>query len=543
MKMFDKVDKTIFFSSIIISIALVTWNGMASSHFTEVTGAIFNAMNGAFGWLFMAGYNFFVVALLALALSKYGKVRLCKNYNDAPQYKLMTWVAMMFASGLGVGLTYYGIYVTLDHYYAPPFALAPQSSDAWRVGMTYATWYHALHPWAGYAIVGLIIAYFAYNRNVGGLFSTPLVSLFGTKNADGTLKTEVWYGKLIDVYVIILTLVGICASYAIACAMIGSGLHQVFDIEHNMALRLIILAICSVILCLSCNSGVSKGMALMSDWNLRLCYLLMAMVVVFGPTVKILKGIIQGFGDVLIYFIPMSFFMDATGETQAALGWDFARDWPVMLLAFFMAWTPFVGIFIAKVSRGRTIREFVFGAIFLPALFALVWNTVIGTSAIVMDLGSGGGLMKAINGQWSTCLFVLFQNMPLTIAFSVIALILCVTFILTSCDSGDYCISVLSCRGEIDPPAIVRVVWAIVMGGFATIFVVGGAKAIQNIQGIAALPMFFLIPLMFIAFMRAMRADYLNIYRKQIRLAEIRELKELDDSITDADRESMGYTH
>lgn len=537
--MFKKVDKTIFISSIILSLALVAWNGVAGQNFMETTGAIFNAMNGAFGWLFMAGYNFFVVVLLALACTKYGKVKLCKNYNDKPQYRLMTWVAMMFASGLGVGLTYYGIYVTLDHYYAPPFALAPQSSDAWRVGMTYATWYHALHPWAGYAIVGLIIAYFAYNRGIGGLFSTPLISLLNDKNPDGTLKETTWYGKVIDVYVVILTLVGVCASYAIACAMIGSGLEQVFGIRHDMMLRLIILAVCSVILCLSCNSGVSKGMALMSDWNLRLCYVLLAMFVVFGPTVEIFKGVIQGVGDFLIYFVPMSFFMDSTGATQATLGWDFARDWPVMLLAFFMAWTPFVGIFIAKVSRGRTIREFIFGAIFLPTLFALIWNCVIGTTAIFMDVQSAGGLMAQINKQWSTCLFVVFQHLPLTMLFSAIALVLCITFILTSCDSADYCISVLSCRGEIDPPAAVRLVWAIIMGGFATIFVIGGAKAIQNIQGIASLPMFFLIPLMFLAFFKVMKQDYNALYKKQIRIAELDKLKELDDSITEEDRRAM----
>lgn len=537
--MFKKVDKTIFISSIILSLALVAWNGVAGQNFMETTGSIFNAMNGAFGWLFMVGYNFFVVVLLALACTKYGKVKLCKNYNDKPQYKLMTWVAMMFASGLGVGLTYYGIYVTLDHYYAPPFALAPQSSDAWRVGMTYATWYHALHPWAGYAIVGLIIAYFAYNRGIGGLFSTPLISLFNDKNPDGTLKETTWYGKVIDVYVVILTLVGVCASYAIACAMIGSGLEQVFGLKHDMMLRLIILAVCSVILCLSCNSGVSKGMALMSDWNLRLCYVLLAMFVIFGPTVEIFKGVIQGVGDFLIYFIPMSFFMDSTGATQAALGWDFARDWPVMLLAFFMAWTPFVGIFIAKVSRGRTIREFIFGAIFLPTLFALIWNCVIGTTAIFMDVQSAGGLMAQINKQWSTCLFVVFQHLPLTMLFSAIALVLCITFILTSCDSADYCISVLSCRGEIDPPAIVRLVWALIMGGFATIFVIGGAKAIQNIQGIASLPMFFLIPLMFLAFFKVMKQDYNALYKKQIRIAELDKLKRLDDSITEEDRRAM----
>lgn len=540
MKSFNKVDKTICLSSIIFSVLLVAWNSLAGDNFTEITGAIFNTMNGLFGWLFLAGYNFFVVAMIVLACTKYGKVRLCRNHNDTPQYSLMTWVAMMFASGLGVGLTYYGIYVTLDHYYAPPFALVPQSSDAWRVGLTYATWYHALHPWAGYSIVGLIIAYFAYNRNIGGLFSTPLINLFRAKNPSDSITDHTWYGKVIDSYVIILTLVGVCASYAIACAMIGSGLDYVFGIHHDMVLRLVILAICSVILCLSCNSGVSKGMALMSDWNLYLCYILLGMFIVFGPTIKILKGVIQGAGDLLIYFIPMSFFLDATGSTQAALGWDFARDWPIMLLAFFMAWTPFVGIFIAKISRGRTIREFVLGSIFVPAVFALIWNTVIGTTAITMDIESGGALMQLINKEWSSCLFILFKNMPLTAVFSVVALVLCVTFILTSCDSADYCISVLSCRGDIDPPATLRVVWAVIMGIFATIFLVGGAKAIQNIQGIATLPMFFIIPLMFLGFLRAMKADYHNIYRKQIRIMELEELKKLDSSITEEDRRNMG---
>ena len=169
-----------------------------------------------------------------------------------------------------------------------------------------------------------------------------------------------------------------------------------------------------------------------------------------------------------------------------------------------------------------------------------MWNTVIGTTAITMDIESGGALMQLINKEWSSCLFILFKNMPLTAVLSLVALVLCVTFILTSCDSADYCISVLSCRGDIDPPATLRVVWAVIMGIFATIFLVGGAKAIQNIQGIATLPMFFIIPLMFLGFLRAMKADYHNIYRKQIRIMELEELRKLDSSITEEDRRKMG---
>lgn len=534
-----KVDKTIFFASIIISLALIIWNLLANDSFTGITGAVFSKMSGVFGWLFLLGYNFFLVALIILAFSKYGKIRLCKNYNDKPEYKLMTWVAMMFASGLGVGLTYYGVYVSLDHYYNPPFGLVARSSEAWTIAPAYATWYHGLHPWAGYVIVGLIIAYFSYNQNVGGLFSTPLTYVFSKKNPDGSPKLNAGWGKAIDVYIIVVTLVGLCASYSIACSMLGAGLYNVFSINNDIVLKLIILAVLTMILVLSTYKGVSKGMAFMSDMNLYLCYIILGMMVIFGPTIDILKGLIEGISGLLGNYLKMTFFMDATGATKAAMGFDFARDWPIMLLAFFMAWTPFVGIFIAKVSRGRSIKELVLGGLLLPTIFCYVWNYIFGTSAIVLDNATNGGLMALIGGDWSNCLYALYSYLPLKIVFGILTLFVCTTFILTSCDSADYCISVLSCRGDIDPPTIVRVTWAIIMGGFATIFLIGGAKAIQNIQGIATLPMFFLIPVMFFTFMKVMKEDYKTKYCKQIRLEEMRKLQELDDSISIEDQELM----
>lgn len=540
-KFFKKVDRVIFFSSLLVTILFIIWYWTMPETFTNVTGAIFTAMNGAFGWSYMLGYLFFIVAMCYLAFSKYGRIRLCANQSDEPEYSMFTWVAMMFAAGLGVGITYYGIYVTLDHYYRPPFGLEPQSAEAWSIGINYATWYHALHPWSGYLIVGLIIAYFSYNRNAGGLFSTPLIQAFAKPNPDGTPRRETSWGKVIDAYIIFLTLGGVCASYSLACNMIGSGIEYIFGIPSTFLLRLIILAVLTAILILSTNSGLSKGMALMSDWNLRLCIIILAMFLVFGNTINLIESWIQCLGDLIINWVPMTFFMDATGSTQEALnGFDFVRDWPVMILAFFMAWTPFVGIFIAKISRGRSIRELVIGGMLLPTLFAHTWNAIVGTQAVLVDRALDGGLMKQIGGVWGSCTFALYQHMPLTVVFGVLTLILIITFILTSCDSADFTISVLSCRGDMNPPTWLRVAWAVIMSGMASIFLAGGAGAIQNIQGICTLPMFVLIPLMFVAFVKILKTDFEDKHSKQLHLERIKELRAIRDRITAEDEAAMG---
>lgn len=539
-KFFEKVDKTIFFVSLIATIAFVAWYWAMPDAFTAATGAIFTGMNTWFGWIFNYGYTFFVVAMLFLAFSKYGKIRLGYKQNDKAEFPLFTWVAMMFAAGLGVGITYYGIYVTLDHLANPPMGYTAGSIEAGFLGINFATFYHALHPWAGYLIVGLIIAYFSYNLNAGGLFSTPLIYAFGKPNADGTPRREAGWGKIIDAYVIFMTLGGICASYSLATGMIASGVEYIFGIPSSPMMQLIILVICTVILIASTNSGVAKGMALMSDWNLRLCIIILVMFVILGPTQDILASLLQCMGDLIYNFIPMSFFMDSMHTTEQAMGLDYARDWIQMLWAFFMAWTPFVGIFVAKVSRGRSIRELVLGGMFMPTIFAWAWNSIVGSTAVFTNIELNGGLMEQINGAWSSCLFALYTHMPLTIVFGVLSFILIVTFILTSCDSADYTIAVLCCRGDLNPPAMVRVVWAIIMSAMATLFLFGGAGAIQNIQGISTLPMMFIIPVMFWGFMKMLTRDYKTKYVKQLRMEQIQEWRDIDATVTAEDEAEMG---
>lgn len=539
-KFFEKVDKTIFFSSLIVTIAFVVWYWMMPDVFTATTGAIFNGMNEWFGWLFNYGYTFFIVAMLFLAFSKYGKIRIGATQNEEAEFSLFTWIAMMFAAGLGVGITYYGIYVSLDHMVNPPFGYTPGTVEAGFLGINFATFYHALHPWAGYIIVGLIIAFFSFNLKAGGLFSTPLIYAFCKPNADGTPRRETGWGKIIDAYVIFLTLGGICASYSLATGMIASGVEYIFGIPQSTMMKFIILIICTIILIASTNSGVAKGMALMSDWNLRLCIIILVLFVILGPTQDIIASLFQCMGDFIYNWIPMTFFMDAQGTTEAAMGLDYARDWIQMLWAFFMAWTPFVGIFIAKVSRGRSIRELVIGGMFMPTLFAWAWNSIVGSTAILVNQELNGGLIEQIGGVWGSSLFALYTHMPLTILFGILSFILIITFILTSCDSADYTIAVLSCRGDMNPPTGVRVVWAIIMSAFATVFLFGGAGAIQNIQGISALPMMIIIPIMFIALMKVLPKEYNTKYRKEIRLKELKEAAELDAQITAEEKAAMG---
>lgn len=540
---FQKVDKTVFIISAILSIGIIAWSYLARNSFTEVTSAAFGFMLDKFGWLFIICYTVFVIILVILAFSKYGKVRLGATQNEKPEFSKFTWVAMMFAAGQGVGLTYYALTESIDHYYKPMWGVAAKSSEAMGNGLSYTLFHFGFQPWAGYALLGLVIAFFAYNKKAGGLLSTPLTYVWGKKNPDGSPRLNAGWGKVIDSYTVVVSLLGICASLFLACSQVSAGLSYFLGWKNTTSLQIILLVISTAIFTFSSAAGVNKGMAFLSNMNMKLCYLLIAGVFLLGPTIPILENMVEGIGTFLNNYLKMSFFMDANGGTQAVLGFDWMKSWTIYWWAYYLAWTPFVGIFVAKASRGRTIKEFVLGALVLPTVFCFIWITAFGTAGIILDNASGGAIYNAITMDFATCLYALYELLPLTPVFTVATLLVCMTFILTSADSANYCISVLTCRGEINPPGSIRAFWGIIIGAFATVFMLcGGTTAIQNVQFTATLPLLVIMILMFIAFIKELRKTYNTDYALQFRLLDLKKIRKIDAAITPELEEELGIT-
>ena len=536
-----KVDKSIFIPSAIIAIALILWSCVSSESFIAVFSVAFNFLLDKFGWLYILSYTVWVVLLVWIAFSKYGKIRLGAKQNEKPEFKTFTWIAMLFAAGQGVGLTYYALSEAIEHCYLPPWAVDAWSMDAVNNSIPYTVFHFGVHPWGGYALVGLCVAYFAYNKNAGGLLSTPLTYRWGKKLPDGTRDLTTGWGKVIDSYTVICSLLGICASMCLAVGQVSAGLGYVFHVPQSSFLWMIVLIVCTVIVTITSGAGVSKGMAFLSNANMKLCYILIAAVFVLGPTIDILNNLVEQTGRYITNLIPMSFYMDAMHFGEEKLGYNWLFSWTTFWWAYYLAWTPFVGIFVAKASRGRTIRQFVFGALLMPTVFCILWITAFGTAGIVLDQAADGKIYNDIVTNFATCLYSFYEELPLSIIWMVCTVFICTTFILTSVDSANYTISVLVCRGEINPPGIIRSFWAVVICGFALVFYFSGGSAnIQTLQFTGTLPLVFIMYAQFVSFYLQIKEDYKNIYTREWRLVEYNELKQLDESIR-ADKELQEY--
>lgn len=521
MGFFKKVDKTVLFVSGAIAIFIIAWSFIATESFSTIFSTAFGYTLDKFGWLYIAVYTGIVIALLVLAFSKYGKIRLGKRQDEKPEYSTLLWIAMMFSAGQGVGLTFYGLYEPIDHFYYPLHA-EPQSAQAMNEAISQSVFHFGLQPWGGYILVGLVVAYFTYNKKANGLLSTPLTYVWGKKNSDGSPRNDLTWGKVIDSYTVIISLMGICASLFLASDQLMTGLNHQFGLPVNTMTTAIMLGVFTVIFTISSGKGVSKGMAFLSNSNMKLCYTLLIGLLILGPTITILENLVQGIGTFLLNYVDMSFFLDANGGVKAKLGFDWMKKWTVFWWAYYMAWTPFVGIFVAKASRGRTIRELVLGGLILPSMYCYVWITFYGVTGLTLDQKTGGAIANATFANMSTSLYALYEQLPLGAIFSLITILVISTFILTSADSANYCVSVLTCRGEIDPPGRLRVFWGIIIGLFAGVFLLtGGVESFQNVQFLCALPLLIICILMFIAFLKTARKDY-PLYAKPQAIKEER---------------------
>lgn len=487
----------VFTIALLLCALIAVWAVAFNDSFTVFSNAVFTFFTVDFGWLYMLGMLAFVVFALFLAFSKYGSIKLGAD-DSKPEYSTVSWFAMLFGCGMGVGLVFWGISEPISHYIAPAAGIEPGTAEAAQFAFKSSFMHWGIHPWANYSIIGLALAYFQFRKGKPGLISTTLEPLIGEKGATG------WLGKLVDILAVFATVAGVVTSLGLGVMQINSGMNYLFGLPSSLVVQIVIIGIISVIYIGTAVSGIEKGIKMISDLNLYIAIGLMLVCFIVGPKLDTLNNLVGGLGDYLQYFVHDSLSIIAYGDNSWVLAWR------IFYWAWWIAWAPFVGVFIARISKGRTIREFVGGVVLVPALASIIWFSIFGSMGI--SLGAKGLLsaeqLSAIASTPETGLFVVMQKYPIGTVLSIIAIVLLCTFFITSANSGTFVLSMLSSKGNLNPPKSKMLIWGIVQSVMAVgMLLAGGLKPLQTISIAAAFPFIFIMFAVMISLVLALHKD------------------------------------
>ncbi|RFC62352.1 BCCT family transporter [Fulvimarina endophytica] len=431
------------------------------------------ALTSTFDWLFLTAGNIFVIFCIGLILSPLGSVRL-GGKDATPDYNYFGWFAMLFAAGMGIGLVFYGVSEPVSHFqssvqgtdWAPLGGAAGETLEARRLGMA-ATLYHwALHPWAIYAVVALALAFFSYNWGLPLTMRSAFYPVLGD-------RIWGWPGHIIDIMAVFATLFGLATSLGFGAEQASSGLSFLFGVPDTMTTNVILIVVITGVALVSVVAGLDSGVKRLSEINMVLAITLLAFVFLVGPTMELVRGF---FGNTVAYFrelVPLSMPFGRVDD-------NYRTGWTTFYWAWWMSWSPFVGMFIARVSRGRTVREFMTCVLVVPTIVSIVWMTVFGGTALTETIGGYTGIIDA---ELPVKLFAMLSQLPLTEITSFVGIVLVIVFFVTSSDSGSLVIDTITAGGKLDAPTPQRVFWATFEGLIAIALLLGGGLA--ALQGAA----------------------------------------------------------
>ncbi|WP_419223551.1 BCCT family transporter [Gordonia sp. CPCC 206044] len=508
-------------------LAFVIWGLVDSDSLNTSSSNALGWITDNMGWLFILSATFFVVFAVYLAASKYGRIPLGHD-GDKPQYRTISWIAMMFSAGMGIGLMFFGSYEPLFH-----FVNAPPGYDAHDVQTAMATtmFHWGFHPWAMYAVVGLAIAYSTYRCGRGQLISAVFAPLLGGRE-NGPI------GKVIDILAIFATLFGTVASLGLGALQIGSGLSKVGWVDEPSTMLLVaVIAVLTAAFVASAVSGIARGIQWLSNINMVLALILAVFVFVVGPTVFILNLMPTTIGAYL-NDIPM--FSARSGATVDADGEEWLASWTIFYWAWWVSWTPFVGLFLAKISKGRTIREFVIGVMLVPTSVSLVWFCVFGGTAIRQETD---GKNLPLDDSEAT-LFDVLANLPWTAIASALVMLLVAIFFVSGADSASIVMGSLSQRGAHEPSRLVTVFWGVLTGAVAALLLAisgdDGLNGLQQMAIIAALPFVVVMIAMCVSLYRDLRNDPLIVARLELREEIDEHIRQQASEIATSEFSSVG---
>lgn len=484
-----KVSNVFWISAAILLVAVIL--GVATpSNFEAATANIQSFITSSFGWYYLILVTVIVIFCLLLIFSPIGAIRLGKP-GEKPEYTKTTWFAMLFSAGMGIGLVFWGAAEPLSHFASNPPLAEPGSDDAIKESMRYTFFHWGIHAWAIYGVVALSLAYFNYRKDKPGLISATLGPLLG-KYSEGKVAT------IIDIVAVTATVIGVATTLGFGAAQINGGLSFLFNIPNNFTVQLIIIVIVTILFIMSAWSGLSKGIKYLSNTNLILAVILLVLIFIVGPGLFILNLFTDTLGKYVQNIIQMSFRIAPLNTDHR----EWINNWTIFYWAWWISWSPFVGIFIARVSRGRTIREFLIGVILLPTFVSFLWFAVFGTTAIDVQQAGNVDLTQFATEE---VLFAIFNQLPISSILSFIAVLLVVIFFITSADSATFVLGMQTTNGSLTPPNRVKLTWGVMLAAMAAILLYsGGLQALQNALIIAAFPFSFIMILMMISLYKAL---------------------------------------
>ena len=497
------IDKSITIGSVIVCSIFIVATLLSAEMVKEVFDKIFKFFINNFGWSYMLIVAGFVIFSFFMAMTKFGNIRLGKD-DETPEFSLMAWFAMLFAAGMGIGLVFWGVAEPMFHFATPPHA-DPKSPQAAADAMRIAFFHWGLHPWSCYVVVAMVLAYFQFRKGKPGLFSWTLEPLIGKERVKGG------FGKTVDALAIVVTLFGVANSLGMGAMQVSTGLNKLYGIPNTNTISIIIIMVVTALFIFSAVSGVDKGIKILSTTNMYMAFGLMTMILFCGPTIHILESLIESLGDYFQSIIKFSFFMDTTNVVEKNVGYDWMGSWTVFYWAWWLVWAPFVGAFIARISRGRTIREFVFGALLAPTLLCAIWFSILGGTALNMELtmAESPGIAEAALSDPTAAVFQLYDYLPLSAILSLLTMVIVCIFFITSADSATYIIGVMSSNGNINPSNISKVGWGLLCSTIAAMLLLsGGLKAVQTVSFIFSFPFMILMLFMMVAFFRCITDEF-----------------------------------
>ncbi|MGB6328996.1 MAG: choline BCCT transporter BetT [Halarcobacter sp.] len=467
--------KPVFIPSVLFIILLVLFTMISPELANGAFSSVKNFIADKFGWLYMLSVGIFVLFVLFLAISPFGKFKLGPDHSK-PAYTNFSWFAMLFSAGMGIGLMFWGVAEPVMHYVAPPTG-TKESIESAKMAMNIVFFHWGIHAWSIYALVGLVLGYFSFRHGLPLSIRSALYPLIGERIYGGI-------GHSVDTIAVLGTVFGVATSLGFGVLQINSGLNYLFDIPIGITSQIILISFITGLATISVVLGLDGGVKRLSELNLYLASFLLLFVFIAGPTFFLLSAYIQNIGSYLSEVVFMTFNQYAYDK----ISWT--GSWTLFYWAWWVAWAPFVGMFIARVSRGRTIREFVIGVLFVPTGFTFIWMTVFGNSALDAIIHDGFTLLPtAVSNDVSTALFKFLEHFPFSGFTSIVAVILIAVFFVTSSDSASLVIDTIASGGKDDNPVWQRIFWALTEGLVAiALLLAGGLGALQSASIIVALP-------------------------------------------------------
>ncbi|SDI13079.1 choline/glycine/proline betaine transport protein [Flavobacterium omnivorum] len=510
-----EVNGPVFFTSAIIVIIVTTLTLMFKEGAEHIFTATQEFVANKAGWFFILSINIFLIFMIYLAFSKFGHLRI-GGQNAKPEFKTLSWFAMLFSAGMGIGLLFWSISEPVYHFLSPPMAKGG-TAEAAKEAMSFTFLHWGFHAWAVYALVGLSLAYFTYSRGL------PLTirSIFYPYLGDRI------YGKIgdaIDIFAVLATLFGLATSLGMGVQQIAAGLNHLFDIDSGVQTQILLIVGITLIATVSVVLGVDKGVRVLSEWNMIVAVLFLVIVVLLGPTIFIFESFIQNTGNYL------SSFLEVATWTESYTGGNWQNAWTIFYWGWWIAWSPFVGMFIARISKGRTVREFILGVLLVPSIVTFFWISAFGSTAIHKAILGDNTIANAVNDNIATALFVFLEDYPFAFILNIIAIILIAGFFITSSDSGSLVVDNLTSGGKIDAPVGQRIFWALAEGSIAAVLLIGGGlQALQTATIVTGLPFALILIVMCFSLYKGLDEDLKKLKKRESQ----KELENYEEIVSD----------